>query len=998
MWYMGKFADFLHKTVATLSGVPTVQFSDSWDTNPKPIDLAVLQGGNGWLPTTVNRHVALGVPAISRGRNLLCGLATLPLTQYGPDRKKIRNPFFDQIDPNVPNLVTLAQTIEDLLFDAESWWFITEFGANGYPYSAIHLDPYTVSVTPQNAGHHYSPLPSGVDPRDAVLYVDGKPVPGSQLIRFESPNQPLLRSAARTIRRAILLDQTSEMYADNPRALGYFTPQDDNDPAGDDDIRDLLSDWRAARKEGADAYVPAKLKYNALDTISPADIQLKLLQDQCTIQLAAFMGLDPEDFGISTTSRTYQNAVDRRKDRINDVLAPYMDAITCRLSMGDVTPRGHRVEFDLDDYLRADPKTRWEVYQIAEAMGAMSVEEIRAEEDLPPLPRPLPVRAPVIQGQPGNNVVPIGRKQQAAGFEGDEATLTFEGNTVGFDVQAESRIIEGIVVPYNRVAMKNGKKYRFLPGSLKATDINRVKLLLDHDFSQPVAKLIFAEERPEGLFARFKVGSGAEGDKALANAAEGVRDGFSVGVDITDAAPDPFNRGVQLVTAAQWRETSLLAMPAYDDARVTRVLAGRDEGVTMNPCATCGHVHQDGQQYDHAFAPQQVPAQPAQFDMNAAFAAFMAQHQQPAPQPQPIQFINQPVQPAPVEPRQIVDPRRRSELQAVNEQPLYRFDGRRGQRCFTADIANGFDGDSTLRNQAEEFIAEQMRLVFTNIGTSGVGTLNPTIQRPDLWVPNLYFATRPIGSTVRGGVVDEITTQRLPKFSASAGLLATHVEGTEPTDGSFSTTSQDVTPAAMSGRVTINREVIDQGGSPQADQLIWNEMLEFYAKLLEQRLVDALQALSLSDTPIVGVNGDLQQALLTEFAGLQFIAGGDRYTGLALAKDMYTAIVGAVDDTGRSLFPMLNPTNAVGGTATDFTSVRVGSKVGSPAWALETANGGPAKSFLYVPGSVYQWFSPPRRFDLNQVYVSTVGIGIWGYSAEFISRNADVIQLAYTAS
>ena len=46
---------------------------------------------------------------------------------------RTRSPLLEQIDPDVPNVVTLAQTIEDLLFDGVSWWMVTRVGADRYP-------------------------------------------------------------------------------------------------------------------------------------------------------------------------------------------------------------------------------------------------------------------------------------------------------------------------------------------------------------------------------------------------------------------------------------------------------------------------------------------------------------------------------------------------------------------------------------------------------------------------------------------------------------------------------------------------------------------------------------------------------------------------------------------------------------------------------------------------------------------------------------------------
>jgi len=333
----------------------------------------------------------------------------------------------------------------------------------------------------------------------------------------------------------------------------------------------------------------------------------------------------------------------------------------------------------------------------------------------------------------------------------------------------------------------------------------------------------------------------------------------------------------------------------------------------------------------------------------------------------------------------------------VREAPLYRFDGGRAQRVFSADLAAASGGDDKTRQIVQRFMDNDMAAMFTNIAPADVDELNPVPTRPELFVPNLSFP-RPLGSLVTPGPLDNLIAFIVPKYNSSSGLVATHVTGTEPSSGAFTTTSQTITPKGLSGRVDIDREIIDSGGSPQADQLIYTEMVRAWNDVLEQRIVDALQALSLSDTAVIGTNGDLQASLTSLFTSLQFLRGGDRFTAFAMHSDLYNATTGATDSTGRALFPIDGPQNAQGQAASDLSTVRVLGKTGVPAWALASGNGGPDKSFLFVPSSVYQWNSAPRRFTFDQVNVSAVAIAIWGYSAEAITRNSDVYQLAYTTA
>ena len=265
---------------------------------------------------------------------------------------------------------------------------------DGHPVQARHLDVKAVSTSPPE-GYPLNSLPSGIFP-DGTVWVAGRPVPPSNMIRFDSPNPPLLVHGARAIRRALKLERTADRYADDPRMLGFFTPQEGADPVDDDEVEEILDDWEDNRRRRVTGYVPAALKYNSAEQLSPADLQLADLMLKANLALANALGIDPEDLGISTTSRTYQNAVDRRVDRTNETYGVYLRALSDRLSMGDVTPRGKRVVHDLDDFLKANPLERWNTYAVAHGMGALTVPEIRAEEDLPPLPAgaAAPVAAP----------------------------------------------------------------------------------------------------------------------------------------------------------------------------------------------------------------------------------------------------------------------------------------------------------------------------------------------------------------------------------------------------------------------------------------------------------------------------------------------------------------------------------------------------------------------------------------------------------------------------
>jgi len=135
---------------------------------------------------------------------------------------------------------------------------------------------------------------------------------------------------------------------------------------------------------------------------------------------------------------------------------------------------------------------------------------------------------------------------------------------------AESRTIEGLAVPYGELAILNGERYAFEPGSV-ALARARTPLLLGHDQSRPVGVLSELTDGEGGVRMRFAIDGTPDGDAALAQAASGSRGGLSIGAEI-DAYTE-LDGGVRSVTAARVFETSLVALSAFENANVERVAA-----------------------------------------------------------------------------------------------------------------------------------------------------------------------------------------------------------------------------------------------------------------------------------------------------------------------------------------------------------------------------------------------------------------------------------------
>jgi hypothetical protein len=1014
-----------------------------FDSPARPVDqvLAALRNGDSG---PVSRELALSVAAVQRGRNEICSIATLPLRLY-QGLNIVDSPLFRQFDPDVPNVVHMAATLEDLAFESIAWWQITGQDFNGYPMSVRRIDPRTVSLRPPGDAKKNT-TPGGLDRVEDERWVwidsgDGRGpqrFPAALMIRFDSPNPGVLTANGRTIRRAIAIDRVAEMYANNPQLREYFT---DNEDSSDDAMRDeeadqFIAEYLAMRRINPVAWIPGNVKRADISSPSPRDLTLVDLQRQVTLEIANGIGVDPEDLGVSTTSRTYFNSVDKKQDKINRTYAPFMKAVTDRLSMGDVTMRGYAAQFDLTDYLKSDPNTQATYWAAMAALGVVDDEWIAGQAGVP-MSVVKRVRAAKAAAAPAPAAAAPLAAAATAGRRFDDRPAAFVFDRADFatdtppaTVDPTARTITGLAVPYNATAQKYGANIQFAPGSLEYGDVGQLIHMQDH--VTPVGFHRSVTDSKAGPVVELSVLGGPEGspvklarDQLLYDAENGLYTGLSVGVDF-DMDPDSgdvsydADSNTYTVLRATWRETSSTPLPAFNDARVTTVAASMTGGTHVDPCQHCGHRHatniacatfaaQMAAQPAAPTAPAAAPAAPA-FDY-AAMAAAMHASQQPAA---PAAIA---AGPSPVSPHR---------GPATVEEPLpYRYDRkgnlRAGTHDFSGDIQIAYNpqyqGDGS-REAADGRVKAWLSYAFgdtpgapKNVGRldaptaaqqfaitpTNVVNLNYPQNHPEMYVDQLDYLY-PMYQEWNKGTLDTVTPFVLPKFNASSGLVTDHVTGTEPTPGAFTATSQTITPSALSGKVEITREVFDQGGNPQASGLIWRQMVRGYYEGIEAAIQAFLVANSASIPDIaLGIavtDAAMDQALAAAISALQYIRGGDRYQKVFTQIDLYQKLIKAVDSTNRPLYPTFGAMNASGIANPTQSWLNVRGKTFVPAWATAATGTVAASSWMLDPEVVGIWLSTPQRLDITW-RVAWVDLGIFGYKALAITDFTRTRELIY---
>lgn len=502
-------------------------------------------------------------------------------------------------------------------------------------------------------------------------------------------------------------------------------------------------------------------------------------------------------------------------------------------------------------------------------------------------------------------------------------------------VDTAARTISGLAVPFGPVGATSGGQLRFAAGALSWSNPRRVKLLREHDqrdavgYARELVELTAAEVDARmtaagaeplglpGLWATFHVPEGPAGDAALAEAANGLRDALSVGVQLDAATFDRLRRaaraGGAVEGSGQLRETSLVSVPAFDDARVGAVAAHADLTVSSWSRASADSTTD---QPDTDTPGETVPEQPTE------------------PTPTPVVPTPQPTAPEqPTVPAQPVTTAAAAPLAVAgaalvtSEPSTYTF-AADGPSLVSDAWAARMRGDGEAAERLHRFNAELLG-GNTASGMALAAVLTSTDVETQAADGGFFGTTRlPIREAIDRGrpLLSRVST--VPIRNAQPFLLpiegefdgvADHTEGTAHVpEGTLTLGDATMSPKATSGAYRISREVVDSS-NPAIDRIALRAMLRDYRRKTEGKFLTAL-------TTAAGVGTAVAGPVALDLALLQFGPDGsdDEPTWVAASKTALANLASYLDGDGRQLLPAVGPSNAPGTRRAGTTGYSIG--------------------------------------------------------------------------
>ena len=501
----------------------------------------------------------------------------------------------------------------------------------------------------------------------------------------------------------------------------------------------------------------------------------------------------------------------------------------------------------------------------------------------------------------------------------------------------ETRVITGSIVPFGSVGHTSAGPTVIESGSVAIGD--RVPMLVGHDDDRPVGKMTAHTVETTGITASFRIIGTAAGDTALLEATEGVRDGLSVGLEVAESHTAD---GSLIVTAATLREVSLVTFPAFTAARVTDVAAHHEEPP---------HIHPE------------TPTQPKKTNRK----------DQPVTEITPTETVVQATEEtAPVVTAGHIPAR------ITAEAFPYGTPSSAGLSMFRDMLEASYDPHAGDRSRK----AVAMLTAATGAAaTTDVGQIIPPGYRPDMYVGEALWGS-PFRSAFPRHAISDATPFKIPAFSSDSGLMADHVEGTNPTPGSITFGEITVAPKAISGSYLVSREALDSA-NPALDGLILSAIREAYDNHAETLVAGWIEAAATAGA--VWPTADYTAALVGSMAG--FIGTRLAEADVVLVKpSAFTELATEKDSSKRPMNPYLNPSNA------DGTMGAAAGRLNVAGIAVRSAWSATASAIVAKRSDVAVFESPMLGFRFNEKYgPAAIEFAAFGYVGAAVLRSLGVV-------
>jgi HK97 family phage prohead protease/HK97 family phage major capsid protein len=492
---------------------------------------------------------------------------------------------------------------------------------------------------------------------------------------------------------------------------------------------------------------------------------------------------------------------------------------------------------------------------------------------------------------------------------------------------AESRIIAGRIVQWDAEGNTSAGRTKFLPNSINFG--KNTKLVLEHNKTKPLGKLVEWSQDDTGITASFRIAKTNAGNDALEEAATGLRSDFSVGVEV-DAWEN--KDGVMAISASNLIEVSLVTDGAIPGAEVEKVAATETPGTAATESTPEPQIEEPKTEGDDLVS----------------------------------ETVSEAVSTETVEAA-------KAEVKATSH-PL------NSQRVRTPIVSAGSYLEHSVRASLGDETSKLYVAAASDTTSTEVAGLVPTPQLTTIWDPKTTNI-RPAISAVRNAALPAAgLTFEIPRVK-TAPTVAEVAE-----KGAFSDTQVEIEYVSCSvkkyaGMQKFDVEVLDRTSPAFFDELV-RLMASAYAKATDEAMLTAIQGGTLDSTTItLPFDGDEFAGFISRGAASIYNATKRFPTGILVSPAQWANLIALTDGQKRPLFNVAG--NSQNGMGVVEPGSAVGSVMGLPVYVDPYQGTTGDDTIVMVNSEAFTWYesAAPLQLRTNIVGTGQVEVGYYGYGS-----------------
>lgn len=327
---------------------------------------------------TASYRGAMAIPGVARAVTLITGtIAGLPVRLFDGDKAVATQPLLLQ-QPNPPEsrISTISSLILDYLFHGNAIARYTAYGPDGVPTALIPVPAEDVNVARRESD-------------GAVVYeIGGKEYAASEILHVKNLHAPgELRGQGVLEAQVATLTLSQDLQAQAATAshgvpTGIITSTNPDLTPGEASA--IKRKWLEAQRQRSIAVMSSAMAFSPV-AWSPSDAQLIEARQFSLSEIAMIFGLDQSWLGVAQSSRTYSNAETIGLDLLRFTLRQIIERFEAALSEAFPGP-AMTVKFIPDALLETDTLTRYQAHRTALDADFLTINEVRALENRPPVP------------------------------------------------------------------------------------------------------------------------------------------------------------------------------------------------------------------------------------------------------------------------------------------------------------------------------------------------------------------------------------------------------------------------------------------------------------------------------------------------------------------------------------------------------------------------------------------------------------------------------------